>query len=419
MIIADEASRSVMLVHATGNANVRQAAQALHQAGMLWRFVTSIAWHPGERLERLLPRGLRHELARRSFPGIPPELISTSPRREIGRLLALRMGWRSLTQDETSRFSIDRVTSDVTREAIRCMAKRPGPGAIYGFDDAELYLEAERRGIRRIFEMGNPYFRTYLSICETERELRPEWSQTLTGLRDSRTKLENRDRLLRSAELIVVASSFSAKSLESYPGQLPARVVVVPYGAPPVGPPRETTRREDPLRILYVGKIGQQKGVGYLIDAVERLDRNKTPYSLTLLGSPVFPTAELKKFLNVHRWIPSANHSEVLRIMREHDVLVFPTLFDGFGLVILEAMAQGTVVIATPNCAAPDVLEDGRDGFIVPIRLAEDIAQRLAQLAEDRDLLARMGESARLKALSRSWDRYHAQWLETVNLVFS
>jgi glycosyltransferase involved in cell wall biosynthesis len=157
---------------------------------------------------------------------------------------------------------------------------------------------------------------------------------------------------------------------------------------------------------------------GYLFEAIELLDRNKVNYSLTVLGRQPVATPELSRALAACRWIDSAPHSEVLSVMREHDVLVFPTLFDGFGLVILEAMAQGTVVIATPNCAAPEILDDGRDGFIVPVRSPEAIAQRLTQLAEDRDLLATMSEAARLKAISLDWAGYRHKIQNAVRSVF-
>jgi starch synthase len=87
---------------------------------------------------------------------------------------------------------------------------------------------------------------------------------------------------------------------------------------------------------------------------------------------------------------------------------------EGFGLVILEAMAQGTVVIATPNTAAPDLYTDGDGGFIVPIRSADAIAARLTQLAEDRGLLAQMSERARAIATECTWDRYREGLLAAI-----
>jgi alpha-maltose-1-phosphate synthase len=144
---------------------------------------------------------------------------------------------------------------------------------------------------------------------------------------------------------------------------------------------------------------------------MERLDVNAT---LSLLGRPVAAPPAMQRALDRWRWIESAPHAEVLQLMREHDVLVFPSLFEGFGLVILEAMAQGTVVIATPHTAAPDLIEDGRDGFIVPIRSSGAIATRLTALAEDRDLLAQMSEAARQKAAKCTWDEYRSGIVESV-----
>jgi len=408
-----------MLVHPTGNANVRQTARSLFDGGMLASFFTSIVWQPGTLADRMLPSALRSELSRRSFPGIPRELIHSCPWREAGRLCALRMGWRSLVEHETGIFCLDAAIADLQAKAIHRIAGGPEPDAIYGFENTELFIEAERRGIHRIFDLPFPHHRAYIQILEAERELKPEWAPTLTALHDSPKRLARKDRDLDLADLIIVASSFTAETLKSYPGSLTSRIFTVPYGAPAAGPSRQQTRPQDPLRVLYVGKLSQQKGIGYLFEAAELLDRNKVRYSLTVLGNSTVPTRELTRALAACRWIDSAPHSEVLKLMREHDVLVFPTLFDGFGLVILEAMAQGTVVIATPNCAAPEILDDGRDGFIVPIRSPEAIAQRLTKLAEDRDLLATMSEAARLKAISRGWERYRQELLNAVQSVFS
>lgn len=417
MTAASRCTPSILLVHPTGNANVREAAKSLYDAGMLSGFFTSIAWEPSTLTDRILPSGLRKELGRRSYPGIPKELIRSSPWREMARLGALRMGWRNAVHPETGVFRLDAVIRDIQRKAIRDIARGSQPDAIYGYGNNELFAEAQRRGIRRIFDLVFTYHAVYTKLLKEERELKPEWAATLTSLYDSAAELARKDRDLELADVLIVASRFTAHTLKSFPGTLTSRIFVVPYGAPPAGPPRLSTSPHDPLRVLYVGRLSQQKGISYLFDAVKLLDRNKVRYSLTVLGRPPVQIPELTRALANCRWIESAPHSEVLKVMREHDVLVFPTLFDGFGLVILEAMAQGTVVIATPNCAAPEIFDDGKEGFIVPIRSPEAIAQRLTKLAEDRDLLARMSEAARLKAISLDWAGYRAKLLDAVRSI--
>jgi alpha-maltose-1-phosphate synthase len=399
------AEKRVLLVHPTGNANVRQAAVALEQARMLAGFHTTIAWAPGGALDRMLPAGMRAELGRRSFAGVRRGLIHAHPWREMVRMAAIRMGWNGPIAHETGRFSFDAVSRALERTVAREIERGPRIDAVYAYDACalDIFTAARKRGMRCVFDQPTGYYRVALEIANEERELRPEWASTLAGLQDSAEKFARKDREIGLAEAIVVASSFTTETLKAYPGEIAAPIYRVAYGAPAVGEPRPTTHRDRPLRVLFVGQIGQRKGVGYLIDAVERMGAGA---ALTLLGRPLAVPPVLERAFARHRWIESAPHGEVLRLMREHDVLVFPTLFDGFGLVILEAMAQGTVVIATPNCAAPDLLDDGRDGFIVPIRSADAIAERLTRLAEDRDLLARMSEAARESAARRTWEEY-------------
>jgi alpha-maltose-1-phosphate synthase len=405
--------RSILLLHPTGNANVRQAALALYDARMLAAFHTTIAWRTGSTLDRFVPGGMRTELARRSYTDIPAELVHTHPWHEMVRLIAQREGWHTLIHHEAGRFSIDAICAALDRDVAHTLTRGSAPDAVYAYDDCaeQTFTAAKRCGIRCIYELPIGHYRAYQRIVEEERELRPEWAPTLTGIRDSPEKLARKDREIAQAESILVASSFTAKTLNTYSGPLTSQISLVPYGAPPAGPARQHRHREDALRLLFVGSIGQRKGISYLFEAVDRL---QVPYELTLLGRPVAKPVVMGKALGRHRWIESASHAEVLKLMREHDVLVFPSLFEGFGLVILEAMAQGTVVIATPHTAAPDLFDDGRDGFIVPIRSAEAIAQRLTQLAEDRDLLYSMSEAARQKAAEFSWERYRTLWVSAI-----
>jgi alpha-maltose-1-phosphate synthase len=410
------AEKSVLLVHPTGNPNVRQTALALEQTGMLAGFETTIAWQPGGLLERLLPSGLRGELARRSYPGIPPDLIHTHAWRECVRLLAIRQGWRNLIRHETGRFSFDAVSRTLERDVAARIRAGERVAGVYAYDACalDIFAAAKERGVRCIFDLPTGHYRVAVRITEEERELRPEWAATLAGIHDSAEKLARKDEELALADAVIVASTFTAETLKEFPRPITAPIFRIPYGAPPVGEPRAITRREDPLRVLFVGQMGHRKGLGYVIDAIDVLDRVGVRTKLTLLGRPLAVPPVLQKAFEQHRWIESAPHGDVLRLMREHDVLVFPSLFDGFGLVILEAMAQGTVVIATPHTAAPDLLDDGRDGYIVPIRSADAIAARLTALAEDRDLLARMSEAARQSAARRSWDGYRLAMIDAV-----
>jgi len=92
---------------------------------------------------------------------------------------------------------------------------------------------------------------------------------------------------------------------------------------------------------------------------------------------------------------------------------VFPSLIEGMPLVVLEAMACGVPVITTAH-GPGDIVRDGVDGFLVPIRDSEAIVQRLEQLYRNPELRAQMGRNAREQALRNTWQTYAQRAADTV-----
>jgi alpha-maltose-1-phosphate synthase len=226
--------------------------------------------------------------------------------------------------------------------------------------------------------------------------------------------LSRKDEELALAHHILVPSEFVRKTL-SAAASISAPISVVPYGAPAILPRREP--RSTPagkLKVIFVGALTQRKGLSYLLKAVERCQRSVT---LTLIGRKVGESRALNQALRLHRWIPSLPHAEVLEEIRRHDVMVFPSLFEGFGLVLLEAMSQGVPVIATTHSAAPDFLSDGDNGFLVPIRNAEAIGEKLELLLSDRSQLAAISEAALRTAGLHSWRRYREELVAAVRPI--
>ncbi|HKQ29642.1 MAG TPA: glycosyltransferase, partial [Burkholderiales bacterium] len=170
-------------------------------------------------------------------------------------------------------------------------------------------------------------------------------------------------------------------------------------------------KKSDTLNVLFVGGLSQGKGLSYLFGAADLL---RGRISLTVIGRRRQACPVLDRQLEQCRYIESLPNADVLSEMRRHDVLVFPSLWDGFGLVILEAMSQGIPVIASTNCGGPDVITDGEDGFIVPIRATQTIAEKLELLADDPDLLLRMKAAAHETAERYSWERYRSSLVENV-----
>ena len=89
---------------------------------------------------------------------------------------------------------------------------------------------------------------------------------------------------------------------------------------------------------------------------------------------------------------------------------VFPTYCDGFGMVLLEAMACGLPIIATPNCAAPELLQNGSAGLIVPAGDASALGSAMADVCSNGTAWEKRGAAARDIARTYSWDAYGTRW---------
>jgi len=107
--------------------------------------------------------------------------------------------------------------------------------------------------------------------------------------------------------------------------------------------------------------------------------------------------------------LPSSRLPEMMS--RSH-VMVFPSLNDGFGMVMGEAMACGCQVIASTNSGGEHLIETGQEGFLIPIRDPGAIWERLNQLAQDPELRGRMGQASLLRVASLGgWDQYGAEMI--------
>ena len=157
------------------------------------------------------------------------------------------------------------------------------------------------------------------------------------------------------------------------------------------------------LRLLFVGHIGQRKGIRYLLEAVRRLGPD---VSLTLVGRVVCDPAALAPFRDVFRHVPHVPFHEVHTLFQDADVFVYPSLHEGSAFATYEALASGLPVITTPN--AGSVVRHGEDGLIVPIRDVDALIAAIARL-RDPDLRAAMAAAARARAEGFTWGHYAAR----------
>ena len=397
----------LIISHPFGNQNVRNAALAFYRKNALERFYTTVAWSSKSPVTRLLPGSLVATLRRREYGMLPSERVSTHPVREVCRHLATAFRLGSLTKGQTSPCSAEAVCRDFDAFVARQVLKTKGLSGVYAYDHGALKtLQAARSiGVKTNFEVASGYWRAAVEIFQEEAILAPQWAASIPALGYSADYFRRKDEEIELADQIIVASNFTASNL-ALGNFRNKKIAVVPYGSPlailSTEPVQGDSRK---LRVLFVGGLSQAKGLSYLFHAKHMLgDR----ISLTVIGRRNGKCPPLDRELESCRYIPSLPHHQVLTEMRKHDVLVFPSLWDGFGLVILEALSQGIPVIASTNTGGPDVITDGKDGFIVPIRSGQAIAEKLERLANDPELLFQMKCTALKTAERYSWARYQS-----------
>ncbi|WP_062516262.1 glycosyltransferase family 4 protein [Demequina gelatinilytica] len=407
----------LILGHPNANTNVRHAALALEERGLLGEFHTGL---DTTRLARLAPSRLRGELERRSFDPRLAHALRTHPLPEAARLVLERK--RILPVDmHDGYFSIQK-----RGEAIdAAVARRIRSGAfdgVYLYEDgaATAFEAAAERGLPRLYDLPIGYWRESLRILGEEAELQPAWASTISALRDSQAKLERKDREIALATRILCASAFTQRTLASAPGGDALDIRVVPYGVPePAATPGVPSA--GPLKVLYVGGLSQRKGLSYLFEAVAALGG---AVELTVVGRPSDPdNAALRAALSTVTYIDSLPLPRVLEQMRAHDVLVLPSLFEGSGLVLAEALSQGTPIIATDHTAGPELVGgltgERAPGWIVPIRDAHAIASRLSVLADDATAREASRAAAHARATDLPWSAHRAALGDAVEEVFA
>jgi len=248
------------------------------------------------------------------------------------------------------------------------------------------------------------HHRQQRKIRQEECEREPTFASTWRGFDGWTAGHEARlDEEIRLADGILVGSSYARDSfvMEGIPSE---KLRVVPYGVDLeiFSPPPSFVKRNG-FNVVFAGQLTQRKGLSYLLRGYQKFRRQNS--QLTLVGSFVGGPEPFVPFSELFRHVPHLTRPELSNTYRYSDVFVFPTLLEGMGLVVLEAMACGLPVIVTAN-GPGDIVRDGVDGFVIPARDEEAVCDRLDRLYRDPELRAMMGRNASAHARKFSWQAY-------------
>jgi phosphatidyl-myo-inositol alpha-mannosyltransferase len=184
------------------------------------------------------------------------------------------------------------------------------------------------------------------------------------------------------------------------------RYRIVPNGVElPSGgvPPARRRAPGDPLRVAFVGQAVERKGLPVLLRAFEAL-RAQLPAELTIVGASREEIAPMVVEPAGIRALGRVSDAERHAVLERSDLLCAPSLGgESFGMVLTEAFAAGTPVVASDIAGYRDVVHDGRDGVLVPRGDATRLAETLRDLALDPARTTRLGDMARVSAERYAW----------------
>lgn len=400
----------VIVAHPTGNPNVRAVLSAFKDADVLGAFYTTIAADPGNFWMKLLPLKIKKELIRRSYP-LSPKEINTRPLLELCRHLLPKIGLKKAIAAETGFASLESVYTDLDKMVasnLKRWKEKDQVKAVYAYEDGayHTFTRAKELGLTCIYDLPIAYWETGRKLMLEEAERLPAWASTLGGgVSDSAEKLDRKTRELELADIVVVPGKFVQDSL---PGWAQGKKIIIsPFGSPEqeqFPDPGQDTRVEGPLKVLFVGGMGQRKGLGDLFDALDRLKPGQV--ELTVMGTLQAPLKFYRSQLPHFTYEKGRPNAEVLQLMRKCDVFCLPSIVEGRALVLQEAMSQGLPLLITANTGGEDLISEGNTGFLVPIRSPQKIAEKLNWFSNNRERTKHMGEQARALAASYTWKKY-------------
>lgn len=223
-------------------------------------------------------------------------------------------------------------------------------------------------------------------------------------------------RICRRARWLIAVSETTKRDVVDLLGFPADRVTVVHPGVPlhfsiARAEAQRAVRTElglgaRPL-VLFVGEIAERKNVRLLVEAFARANSTVPDARLLLVGSPGLGSAEVAETIErlgiAHAVIQFGHVQQAVAeaLIAAAEVLVLPSVDEGFGFPALEAMSVGTAVIASDSGSLPEVVGDA--GLLVPVNDVEALADEIVRVLEDAELRAELGRRGERRATGYSW----------------
>lgn len=370
-----------------------QLVCALNDALILDKYYTSCFFDPEK--YRWLPKRVFEIIRKRSNEFIPYEKVETFPFVDIlwktsGYFLPRR------THEKLFYSNVWSFDSVVARKL-----KNSSANIVVGYENStrDIFRAAKRLGKICVLDAASVHFNTQKSVY------RPNYSSSFLDKVNAR-KLEE----TQLADHILVLSDFAKKSYVEN-GIEQGKISIVPLGVNYEIfkiTPKKTSQF---FTFLFVGNKKLSKGLDVLVEAFDRLDLGCK--RLIIIGAPGdYSVMETENIIVK----PHISKEQLQTEYSLSDVFVLPSRLDGFGQVVLEAMATATPVIVSDRVGAKDAIKHGENGWIFPSGDVGALTKLMFDVWENRHKLPEIGVNASIKARQYTWEKYRR---DVVDLLFS
>ncbi len=400
----------------------QQVALAMLEEGMLEALVTTFGVHADDGVLQVLaalpgrgPARLRRALFRRDLGLLPADKIIRRRGLDLVRTLAVQVGLGPHTVDRLW----DLMAHDFTRNLAGLVRAR-APSAVYAYEYTarEAFVAAKETGAIRILDLPSLSSRGLERLLAREAERFPELGFSEDRYFRSRfpQRQARRDAEIAAADLIVCNSTVT-RNAHIAEGADGTRMIVVPLAAPPTIADLRPRALKGPLRLIWAGTFSVRKGAHYLLDACRR--GKLTEVVIDIYGTNALPARVCAQLPDGVQFHGAIGHDDLLQQFERADALIFPTLSDGFGLVITEALSRGLPVITTDRAGAADLIRTRENGLVIAAHDADAIIEAIQWCRDHRRELDAMRPAALASARARQWPQYRREFMTALRAGLS
>lgn len=378
-----------------------QSALALQEHGALEALVTDAYCPAAWSRFPLLGASFRRLAAARNAEGLPAGKVVTSWTSCL-RSLGARIDRR---KDSPHLAAADRLLS---AKAAQVALARKVPLIAYSYYAEPAFQMMESSGLPRVLFQVHPNGKYLRELFQREIEKVPEAKSSLMGETEMSPLFAHNDDTFVRSDAVICASSFTKHSLASAGSKAPAHVVG--YGVDLELFSARTERPvAKPLTVGFVGALSQRKGARYLLAALASLPKGAA--KLIIYTRASVDRDLIRGFEGVDVEIRGGLSDAALASdMKQCDLIALPSIAEGFGLVILEAMACGVPVLCTTSTGGADFIQHRRNGLLIEPGSAEAIHLELDWALTHRDELFQIGQAARVEAEKHTWAEYRRKF---------